>query len=186
MASFNEYIQNLSPLDQALIVQLDLITKKESLFAGEYVLRPGRMLSRIYFLEHGLAKAFSFEQNGQLDLQQFFQSGSILWDTDSLLSRRSSQVYIQLLEDSLLSSIDFPDLHTLLQQSSQARKCANLVLADCLQQRDLRSVLLGMPLAKRYAYFCTQFPCQQLAVQDIASYLRVHASSLSRLRGRRS
>lgn len=186
MSSFIDYIQSFTPLDQSLVTQLALIIHQESFFSGEFLLRPGRILSRIYFLKKGLAKAFAYQSGGRVEVHQFFQEGTLLWDAQSFLSRHPSKVYIQLLENCQLESIESSALHTLLQQSSQARKCANLVLADCLQQRDLRGSFNSLPLQKSYAAFCLQFPCHRLPVQDIASYLGVRATTLSRLRGNRS
>lgn len=184
MNAFIDYLHSFSEVDQLLIGKLELIIRREGFLAGDYLLKPGKIPSRIYFLEQGLAKAFYAHADGRIEVRQFFKSPCLVWDAQAFLSRKPSQLSLQIITTSQLSSLSFGELQTLLQQSSQALRIARLVLADCMQQRDLRSFLSGLPLPERYRYFCQRFPCHQLAVQDIASYLYAYPTSISRLRRR--
>lgn len=150
------------------------------------LVREGEAHGLAYFIEKGMTRSY-WVVDGQEITTSFSTEGGIVFSMDELYYGLLSQEWVETVEPVEAYAIALTDLRRLVS--------TNLELANwwaVIHQNEYRRIhrshkeRLTLPAAERYAAFAAQFPevCRRARLTDIASYLGVNLSTLSRIRSR--
>ncbi|PQA53221.1 Crp/Fnr family transcriptional regulator [Siphonobacter curvatus] len=185
MITLATYLNQLQPLSAGFWQQIQVMAHIQHYPAGHQLAYPGYARSQLYFVEEGLIKVYTYdEETGLPAIHHFFQAGDfIIWPA-SHPTFQSNALYVECLEPSHLVGFSYQALHDTILHSSEALDLAHRIIGDILRTLEFRTQLLTQSTAGRYQHFCQRFPCHRLKNIDIASYLHLSVSTISRLRSR--
>ncbi len=154
---------------------------RKHLLVGE-----GFTSGRAYFIERGMTRSYWME-NGQEITTSFSTEGAIVFSMDEMYSNLPSEEYVETVEPVTAYAITTVRLQQLV--------TSRLDLANWwskLHEYEYRRIhrshkeRLTLDAVERYDAFATQFPevCRRARLTDIASYLGITPSTLSRIRAR--
>ncbi|MGZ3904513.1 MAG: Crp/Fnr family transcriptional regulator [Bacteroidia bacterium] len=171
------------------IYQIVSIAKSQTIKKGEFLIREGDLNYNVYLVLKGLFKIYVNNENGEELTMLFIPEKRNAASYHTVLKGEPSQQNIIALEDSLVISVDFRKFEKLAKTNSNLMLHLNNVLKEilCFTVDQVRFHIVLTP-EQRYLKFCKEFPklSQRVAQKDLASYLGITPTSLSRLRARLS
>lgn len=179
------FIQQVFPMpakEAAAITQF--FTEKE--FAkNEWLLKAGKVCNEYYFLADGFARVYTYDLEGNDVTTAFCSGNEIVCELFSFFKRLPSKEYIQALTNCQTFYISFTDLQTVFHTMPEFREFGRAVLINAfadLKQRMMAS--LHETAEERYGRLIQSKPdiFQHVPLKNIASYLGVTDTSLSRIR----
>lgn len=184
METVIQKIKQLYPLSeaglQAIIAQLEKVDHKK----GDFLFKEGRIGTKVYLIEKGIARAFSNRDDKEITFW-FGTEGDVMMSYNSYVSGKPGYETIELLEDSILYAISHDALQHLYETeitiANWGRKLAEYELIKtetCFVSQQ------GVPAAERYRNLLDSNPqlIQRVQLGYIASYLGVSQVTLSRIR----
>lgn len=152
---------------------------------GQLFLERGQMANAYYFIEVGLARAFTYDFKGDEITTDFIGENEILIEVSSLFRRIPAQENLQALSDGVAWRIVFNTFQDIYHKSSGFNEWGRAWMSEqlfSLKQRHIDSVSLSA--SDRYLKLLTHKPqvIQQASLKYIASYLGITDTSLSRIR----
>ena len=150
----------------------------------EMILRSGIYCRYAWFVEKGMSRHFWLEGSKE-SVTSFSLEGGVIFSMDEFYYGEVSQEFAQAVEPIDAWRIELSTFERLF--------CENFELCNwgrLIHQHEYRRLhqshreRLTLPAAARYEAFKTQFPevCARAALGDIASYLGIDQSTLSRIR----
>ncbi|MCC6289291.1 MAG: Crp/Fnr family transcriptional regulator [Chitinophagaceae bacterium] len=152
---------------------------------GDTLLKEGRVANEYYILENGLIRAFVHNYNGDEITTDFFTDNNLVIVPTSLFQRSPSQENLQALTDCVLWKVEFNDFQQLFHRLPGFIEWGRLWFTTQLFSVKQRSLDMIMETAtNRYLKLLQQKPqiIQHAPLKQIASYLGVTDTSLSRIR----
>lgn len=152
----------------------------------EMILRSGVFCRYAWLVEKGLVRHFWLEDGNEI-VTSFSVEGHIVFSMDELYYGQPSQEYAQAADPVEAWRIPLMDLERLFRENLPLCNWGRLI-----HQNEYRRLhrshkeRLTLPADARYELFRQQFPdiCTRAALGDIASYLGISPSTLSRIRKR--
>ncbi|MBO9634151.1 MAG: Crp/Fnr family transcriptional regulator [Chitinophagaceae bacterium] len=151
---------------------------------GHHLFREGRKGTHVYFIERGIARAYSRPDNKEMTYW-FGTEGDVAMSYYSYVANRPGYESVELLEDSLLYSISHEELQVLysthIEIANWGRKFAEYEL---IRTEKNFMTQQSLPAAVRYQLLLEQNPqlLRRVQLGYIASYLGVTQVTLSRIR----
>jgi len=140
---------------------------------GEILQKKGDIHTKIYIVKSGLLRSYSIDNKGKEHIFMFAPEDWII--TDSTLVRQPSQLYIDALEDSEITTLkkgqeDKIDLQKILNR------------LNTLQKRII--MMMSATAIERYEHFIQTYPniTQRIPQLMIASYLGITPEALSKVK----
>lgn len=168
--------------------QLEVIfaahTKLE-LKKNDYLLQQGQVAKSYYIIENGLVRFYVMDYNGHEITTQFCSANEIVNEVSSLFQRIPSVQNIQAVTDAVIWQISLDDFQHLYHTMESVREWGREWMSAQLFQCQLRSMeMITTSATDRYQRLMEQKPqvIQQAPLKQIASYLGIADSSLSRIR----
>jgi CRP-like cAMP-binding protein len=153
----------------------------------QYLLQEGDVCKTIAFIEKGVLKAYSVDDNGSEHIIQFGLEGWVISDLYSFLTAEPATYNIDAIEDAELVLISKSAHEELLLKVPKYETFTrlNITGAYLAMQRRLTSII-SSPLEERYATFTALYPniAQRVPQHMIASYMGLTPETLSRIRRR--
>jgi len=152
---------------------------------GELLLRSGEICKHSFFVEKGLLRSYTIDQNGKEHIIQFAPEGWIITDRSSSFFNESSEFYIDAIEESEVIFLDEKFFENLSCSSADFAKHNTQALHNHIRNLQNRiNLLLGATAKDRYLQFIEMYPDILLRVPQwmVASYLGITPESLSRVR----
>ncbi|MBO4955861.1 MAG: Crp/Fnr family transcriptional regulator [Muribaculaceae bacterium] len=139
-----------------------------------------------YFIEEGLTRSF-WMVDGEEVTTSFTTAGAIVFSMDELYYNKPSEENVETITPVTALRIHVDNLRKLFQTNLELSNWGRII-----HQNEYRRLhrshkeRLTLAARERYEAFCMQFPeiAAKARLGDIASYLGLHLSTLSRLRGR--
>lgn len=184
------YFQNFNskvPLDKAEqeFIKSRLSVKK--LRKKQYLLQEGDVCKTATFVEKGVLRAYTVDDDGTEHIMQFAPEGWFISDLYSFLSGEPATYNIDAIEDAELVLISKSAHEELLQQSPKYGTFQRELItgAYLAMQRRLNSIF-SSTLEERYESFMKLYPhiAKRVPQHMIASYLGLTPETLSRVRRR--
>lgn len=152
---------------------------------GSVLLGQGQIANEYYILESGLVRSFVFDYDGNEITTEFFVAGEIVIMPTSLFQRTPSQETVVAMTDSMLLKITFDDFQRLfhsLRGFSEWGRLWFTIQLFATKQRSLE--MITTTATDRYLKLMKQKPqiMQYVPLKQIASYLGITDTSLSRIR----
>lgn len=168
------------PLEKALRQTL----RRHELPRRHWLLQPGQISERIFFIEKGVARGYYLKEDREVT-SWFMKESDFIISIVSFYTRQPAQEYIELLEDSVLWSITYEQLQQLYDAFPEFNKVGRLLTERYYVLSEQRAQNLRMQSAReRYAQLLTDFPAifRRVPLKYIASHLGLSPETVSRLR----
>ena len=157
----------------------------KKLAKGEFQLSAGQVCDEYLFLEHGYLRAFVHDTEGNEVTTNFYEPGQLVFEVSSFFKRAKSKEHIHALSECEGWYITFAQLNALFHSIPEFRDFGRLILVQGFA--GLKSRMLSMiteTAEQRYAELLKSSPdiFQQAPLKNIASFLGITDTSLSRIR----
>lgn len=152
---------------------------------GDFLLKKEQVANEYYILENGLIRSFIYNFEGDDITTSFFSNGDIVIEASSLFQRVATMENIQTLTDCTCWKIDFETFQELFHTIEGFREWGRSWFSHSLFQLKQRITSTIVDSATdRYLNLIKEKPqvIQYAPMKDIASYIGVTDSSLSRIR----
>lgn len=162
----------------------DRFTEK-NLYKNDIVLEEGKVCNEYYFLVHGFVRAYTIDINGNDITTNFYSNNQVVCELFSFFKRVPTQETFQALTDCTTWYITFDDLQVAFHSMPEFREFGRAMLVGAyagLKQRMLS--MLHYTAEERYRNLLLSNPdiFQNAPLKNIASYLGITSTSLSRIR----
>ncbi|HCW07859.1 MAG TPA: Crp/Fnr family transcriptional regulator [Cytophagales bacterium] len=160
--------------------------RKIELTKGSFLITEGKTCDHVYFLEHGCLRGYYNLDGKEITYWLAFENNFVT-SFFSFISRKPSIEFIQLIEDSVLYSIDYTKLQTLYQKHGDIERMGRIMLERYYVMLEERFLANHFKEAKdRYENLIEKSPhiLQRVPLGYIASYLGITQETLSRIRSK--
>lgn len=151
----------------------------------ELLLQAGQVSNEYLLLTSGCVRAFAYNTDGQDVTTGFFASGQVVLEVSSFFMRTPSQEYHQALTDCAGWALTHQQLDDLFHSRQEFREFGRSVLVRSFAALKTRMLeMITTTAAARYEHLVATQPdiLQHAPLKDIATYLGVTDTSLSRIR----
>ncbi|MGR5066326.1 Crp/Fnr family transcriptional regulator [Photobacterium sp. DNB22_13_2] len=181
--ALTQYLQNHGA-DEETLQQAIAAAEPMELPTRHILLNQGAQPDCAYFLAEGICHASYLTPEGRQFSKEFYWEQELIIGFESLLTGRPSEYLLETLSASQLLALPL----TLIEQwkTTSPRLYIGLLERQLLfKEHKERFMLIHSP-EERYTLFCEHFPDlqAQLADYQVASYLGITPTSLSRIRSR--
>jgi CRP/FNR family transcriptional regulator, anaerobic regulatory protein len=183
MGSFQKYLELVLPKTEFNQLSAYLIEKK--IKKGEIILNAGSICNHSFFVEEGLLRSYSIDEQGKEHIIQFAPENWMISDRSSLLFQEPSEFYIDAVENTILIMFEEEFVNKASEVSAKFRTFNQKALNNHIRHQQKRiNQLLSATAEERYLNFIELYPNVTLRVPQwmIASYLGITPESLSRVR----
>ncbi len=152
---------------------------------GDFILKEGQIANNYMILQKGLMRSFVYDYNGDDITTDFFIENEVVIEVSSLFQRVPTKEYIQALTDCSCYKINFDKFQELFHFIENFREWGRAWLANSLFYFKQRSVsFIKESATDRYLALIKEKPqiIQQAPLKNIASFLGITDTSLSRIR----
>ncbi|WP_421827656.1 Crp/Fnr family transcriptional regulator [Larkinella sp.] len=175
------------PINEEIIrfIRQYLLVKKFP--KGTHLLSIGKTADKLFYIGKGLARSYYY-LDGKEVTSGLAAEGDMVLSIPSFLNQIPSSETIELMEDSELVFLSYPDLQRLYYKYPVTNVIGRIICEKYLVIFDERIRSLRMLNAEeRYYQFCEQYPtiCAKMPLKHIASYLGLSRFTLSRVRGQK-
>jgi CRP-like cAMP-binding protein len=183
-----EYINTLVPLSPEVADELLGKSEKQDLPKHFLLHKEGEICQKIYFIEKGLVRWYYHNEDGKEITDSFAAENSFVTAFDSFFQRKPSRYFIELLEDSIVYSMNYADLEESFERIHEIQQVSRMILIEILEQSlDKNAALQFRNSYQRYDFITEKHPdlLQRVSLGHIASYLGITQETLSRIRARK-
>ncbi|SEA38769.1 cAMP-binding domain of CRP or a regulatory subunit of cAMP-dependent protein kinases [Arachidicoccus rhizosphaerae] len=175
------------PLTMEEQLEITKFLTPKKLRKRQYLLQEADVCKFVAFVEKGLLRQFTLDNNGNERILQFAPEGWTISDLYSFLTAEPSSYHIDALEDCELILINKSAHEALLSKIPKYETYTRLQItgAYIAMQRRLSSIFSATP-DERYASFMQLYPdiANRVPQHMIASYMGLQPKTLSRIRRR--
>ena len=180
----NYILRNLSFPERTLDEVVEYF-EELTIAKNDFFLREGKINDRYFFLQSGFMRAFTFDSDGNEITTNFYRKDSVVFEVSSFYLKTKSTENIQAVTDCTGYSIDYDQLNMLMHAVPEFRAYGVAMLAKeyvLFKKRALE--LINLSGEARYENLITSDKeiFQHAQLKQIASYLNVTDTSLSRIR----
>jgi CRP-like cAMP-binding protein len=168
--------------------ELDLVIskfKRVTFSKHDYLLIEGNLANHYWFVESGFIRSFAVDPDGNDITTHFFSSGDIVIDWPSFFMRNPTRENIQALSQCVCWQLDFTTFQELFHSMIAFRESGRARLVGSYFELKNHHVSMIVDQAKeRYQRLIREKPqiVQNVSLKQIATYLGITDTSLSRIR----
>ncbi len=174
-------------ISEESLIRLEKCVERRLFPPRHVMVREGAFAGFAYFIEKGITRSY-WMVDGEEVTTSFAAEGSIVFSMDELYYGKKSEEYVETIEAVEAYAIPVPVLRRLFETDLGLANWGRIIHQD--EYRRLHrshKERLSCNAVERYECFRRQFPevCLRVRLGDIASYLGITSSTLSRLRARK-
>ncbi|WP_184550695.1 Crp/Fnr family transcriptional regulator [Mucilaginibacter sp. FT3.2] len=181
-----QVLNNINILSPAIKGELQTYLVEEHYPKKSILLKQGQVSQRIYFIKQGFTRAY-YHKAGSEFTSWFMGQGEIIVSVYSFFSRKPSFENIQVLEDSVIQSINWDQLQSIYKSHPEFNLTGRLITEQYYIRSEERAINLQTLTAKqRYENLLLAYPgiLQKASLGQIASFLSIKQETLSRIRAK--
>lgn len=185
LTNFHIYLTEKAGLTDKELAELPYYPDCKKFNKSDYLIRPGDISNKIYFIEKGLVKQYTIGDDGKEHIIHFAPEDWLVSDRSSAYFKQHTEYFIEALEDTEAYIIDEQFINAASEISATYREFNHRSLHNHVRAMQKRiNQLLGATAEARYLDFIKMYPglYQRIPQWMIASYLGVTPESLSRIR----
>lgn len=178
------FIRQHVQLPAEMEAALDHAFKREEHPKHYKLLQPDNWSKKVCFVEQGLIRTY-YLKDGKDITHHFFPENSFNMPIESIFYGHTSPYGVELLENSVVRTISYPDVEKYFGQSSELEKFIRFLLIDVLKSFSDRLYALQFQSAQeRYKTMIDNYPniLLRAPLGNVASYLGITQETLSRIR----
>jgi CRP-like cAMP-binding protein len=152
---------------------------------NQFLLTEGKIANEYLFLQKGYMRAFAHDTEGNEVTTGFYSPGQVVFEVSSFFNRSRSKENIQALTDCEGWYITYEQLNNLFHALPEFREFGRAILVKGFAELKTRMLTMITETAEeRYEQLLKTNPeiFQQASLKNIASYLGITDTSLSRIR----
>jgi len=180
-----EIFKSLPPAELTeLLADFQAIAQRKSFAKNALLHQEGTRCDYAFIMEKGIARTYYFK-DGKDITAHIATEGESITAIDSLIQRKKSKYNVEVLEDSQVVLISYPEMQALLERKPQHEKYIRFFLEQIYIDLAERIENLMFYTAKeRYERLIKAKPnlLQRINLSHIASYLGISQETLSRIR----
>lgn len=180
-----QFITTVFPMPRPDATLIAGFFKEKEFLKDELLLKQGRICNEYYFIEEGFARAYTHDLDGNDITTAFYNHNSIMCELFSFFKRVPSKENIETLSECRVWCLTFEELQTVFHDLPLFREFGRTILINFYAQLKTRMLsALQETAEQRYINLLKANPdiFQHAALKQIASYLGVTDTSLSRIR----
>ncbi|WP_417363130.1 Crp/Fnr family transcriptional regulator [Galbibacter sp.] len=185
MDSFKVFLIEKGGVDQSAYKTIENEIATIEVKKGESLLKAGEVCHRFFFVQKGLLRTYSLNDQGEINILQFSTEGWIAADRGSYYFNLPSVYYIDAIEDTTAIVLDEKFTNLILEVAPVFSRFNEKLIQNHVRHLNKRiTSLLGDSAESRYLKFVELYPDVLLRVPQwmVASYLGITPESLSRVR----
>ncbi|MFK5879936.1 MAG: Crp/Fnr family transcriptional regulator [Flavobacteriaceae bacterium] len=180
-----EHFSNYRPLSESEILELESKLKEKRVKRRQFILQEGDVCKHFTFVVNGCFKMYKVDVNGLEHNLQFSIENGWIADVGSFYSNKSSELYIEALEQSTILQIAKTDLLHLYSNYPKFDRIFRVLIENAfvnLQKRVLQNI--SSTAEERYLDFLKSYPnlFNRISNVQIASFIGVTPEFLSKIR----
>ena len=174
-----------------------LTTEEEALFlskiefktfkAKTILLSPGQIANCTYFVNSGILRSFTINDNIIEHVLHFACEGWWIGDMYSYISQKPGNLFIEVLEDVELAIITKENQQELYLQIPKLERFFRILAENSLVSHQERLMdNLSLTAEERFEKFCTKYPTliQKVSQKNVASYIGVTPEFFSKMKSK--
>lgn len=179
------YFENTKLISLQTAAEIASHFQSKSIAKNELQLAEKRICDEYLFLEKGFMRSFAYDTEGNEVTTGYYSPGAIVFEVASFFNRTKSKENIQALTECSGYYIGYEELNTLFHTVPQFREFGRSILVKGFS--GLKTKMLSMiteTAEERYLFLLKTNPeiFQHAPLKNIASYLGITDTSLSRIR----
>ena len=184
MIRFISFLTSLTPLSPSAVREIENLAQGASFPKKQILIADLATCERLYFIEHGLARAYFYHEGKEIT-DWFGLENMIIGPMVRRFPIKNTQHKVELLEDTEVVSVSFAELEQLYQKHHDIERLGRLIAIQALLhlQKKVDSIQL-LSAKQRYEQFLEDYPSlsQRASLTHIASYLGMNLVTLSKIR----
>lgn len=177
---FND--QNLLAKDKELIIEK---FKKVTFAKNDFLLTEGKIANNYWYIERGFVRLYAVDPEGNDISTDFFTNGNLVIDWYSFFLRNQTRENIQALTDCVCWQLDYQTFQHLFNSIESFRESGRARLVNSYFELKKNKISMIVDHSKeRYKMLLKEKPeiIQNVSLKQIATYLGITDTSLSRIR----
>lgn len=191
--NLHDYLLDLDPMPEELkngLIRTELIKYVNSQISTSHhshrvlILTVGMIPDRIYFVQKGVVRGYRDDEKGREKTIFLWDDHSIMTDVDSFIHRTPSDIYIEVMPNSILTSISYQQLNSIFESFPYTRKFLTRLALYNNEYSHRSFYNFSKPSAwERYLELLLRYPHvqQKVSKEIIASFLEVTPQYLSKM-----
>lgn len=188
-----DYLLDLDPMPEELkngLIRSELIRFVNSQISTSHhshrvlILTAGMIPDRIYFVERGVVRGYRDDAKGREKTIFLWDDHSIMTDVDSFIHRTPSDIYIEVMPNSILTSISYQQLNSIFESFPYTRRFLTRLSLYNNEYSHKSFYNFAKPSAwERYLELLIRYPHvqQKVSKEIIASFLEVTPQYLCKM-----
>jgi len=155
--------------------------------AKSVLLSPGEIANCTYFVNSGILRSFTINDNIIEHVLHFACQGWWIGDMYSYISQKPGNLFIEVLEDAELAIISKENHEELFLQIPKLERFFRILVENSLVSHQERLMdNLSLTAEERFEKFCKKYPTliQSVSQKQIASYIGVTPEFFSKMKSR--
>ncbi|CAM4362036.1 Crp/Fnr family transcriptional regulator [Flavobacterium terrigena] len=155
--------------------------------AKTILLSPGEIANSTYFVNSGILRSFTINDNIIEHVLHFACEGWWIGDMYSFISQKPGNLFIEVLEDAEVVIITKENQQELYLQIPKLERFFRILAENSLVSHQERLMdNLSLTAEERFEKFCTKYPTliQKISQKNIASYIGVTPEFFSKMKSK--
>lgn len=179
------FIEQVYPMDSNIANEIVQHFSIKHFQANTVLLKEGKLCNDYYFICEGYGRSYILDDEGNNITISFYTPNSLMFDLSSFFKRIPSSENIETLTNCTVLCLHFEELQKLFHSIPQFREFGRLVLVNhytILKQQMLQNLKLSAEDKYKKLIETTPEIFQHLSLKQIASFIGITDTSLSRIR----
>ena len=179
-----KYLKDSVSLSAELEEILKVLLERKEFSKGQFLFKQGEVCRQMFLIEKGFARVFYISNTGKEITAWFSAENDFITPIDTFYQYKATQDNCELLEDSIVYSLKYSDLESLL-NNPEAVNLAFITSFGIAKKMSEFIVSIKFQTAEeRYNTLIQNYPSifQRAPLGHIASYLGITQETLSRIR----
>jgi CRP-like cAMP-binding protein len=163
---------------------------------GTIIVDIGQVHDKMYFVENGVLREFSYqEQEQDLDENEdqtithwLMSENNFEYLVDSFLGQKPSDIALEVIEDAKLWYITETDIDKLYVEFPQINLIGRILLEENLKKYERYNAMIRQNSESRWKWFNDNYAgiANRVSIRHIATFLHMHRVTLSKVRSKLS
>ena len=163
---------------------------------GTIIVDIGQVHDKMYFVENGVLREFSYqEQEQDLDENEdqtithwLMSENNFEYLVDSFLGQKPSDIALEVIEDAKLWYITKTDIDKLYVEFPQLNIIGRILLEENLKKYERYNAMIRQNSESRWKWFNDNYAgiANRVSIRHIATFLHMHRVTLSKVRSKLS